>query len=205
MRIFEPFRSFDVGEPSNESATPSPREILGHAKACLDTLVHLHYLRHGFEHWDNMFSILLASVGFTFLNELLHGAFTSRDDKAALSTVVLCAKGLQEQARCCYLAEAFFLLLRDNMTPETRCIVKEVADIEHEEERKQVLARHIHSSWPVNIVSINDDPEQKSLDAMIRSYVCSSTNDTSKSSDSSSCSRSGITQESTMTLDLHEG
>lgn len=135
----------------------------------MDSIIRLYYVRHGFEHWDTMMVIYLLFLGFTALKTL---AVTDREDHdAVLSTVVLCAKGFRDQSRCYYIAEAIFMVLRDSMDPSSAHLLKDFAHIEHEEERKQLVATQVQSVFPINIISIADDPEKQRLSKLVEAYT----------------------------------
>jgi hypothetical protein len=84
-----------------------------------------------------------------------------------LSTVFLCLKGLREQGNSIYLAEAVFTMMRGNIHTSDMEPLQLLFDIEKEEERKVLVAGQIRSNWPINIISLTDDPEQKRFDRLI--------------------------------------
>lgn len=188
--LFEPLTFTDqelpTVSPSNAQVTdPSPKEIVSWSKACMESVVRLYYLRHGFESWD---ALLVTSLHFVAFNALRDAA-TAADAasrSAHLSTVILCAKGLREQSLCCYIAEAIFIVLRDSMQPEGLYLLKEYAHIDDEQERKQLLALRVKSVYPVNVVSIADDPETKRLDILIRAWAGLRMDDSASESELSS-------------------
>ncbi|KAM0335520.1 hypothetical protein ACHAQA_000568 [Verticillium albo-atrum] len=174
LGLFEPLagaaHSGD-GDPGVEDATtnePSAKEIVAWCKACMESLLRLYYSRHSFESCDPTMTAYLQYLAFNALQDL------SRADpgtsKATLSTVVLCAKGLRDQSRCYYIAEAIFMVLRDSLEPDAARLLRDFAYIEDEEERKEIVARQVKSVYPVNIISVADDPEMKRLDSLVKAY-----------------------------------
>lgn len=135
----------------------------------MESVVRLYYTRHSFEHLDTIMVTSLLFVGFNALKML--GMANPQDHDAVLSTAVLCAKGLRDQSRFYYIAEAIFMVLRDSMDPSAAHLLKDFAHIEDEEERKQLVARQLQSAYSVNIVSIADDPEKQRLSRLVEAYT----------------------------------
>jgi hypothetical protein len=144
----------------------TPREIVTNSTACLETILRLYYLRHGFGTYDLVLCQFLMLVGFNSLKDLSWADQATRDIK--LSTVILCAKGFLDQSRHFYLAEVVFYMLRDAMDPGSARALKDFAEIEGEEERKERMARHVQSDWPINIVNVTEDPEDHRLGNLVR-------------------------------------
>ncbi|RSL52669.1 hypothetical protein CEP54_010772 [Fusarium duplospermum] len=165
INLFEPL----VGSEATVGNMPSPGEIVTSSRTCMESIIRLYYVRHGFEYWDTMMVIYLLFLGFTALKTLAITRPEHHD--AVLSTVVLCAKGLRDQSRCYYIAEAIFMVLRDSMDPSSAHLLKDFAHIEDEEERKQLVARQVQSVFPINIISIADDPEKQRLSRLVEAYT----------------------------------
>ncbi|KAH7264601.1 hypothetical protein B0J15DRAFT_511621 [Fusarium solani] len=166
MNLFEPLVSSDYGR---NIPSPSPEEIVISSRACMESVVRLYYTRHSFEHLDTIMVTYLLFVGFNALKML--GTANPQDHDAVLSTAVLCAKGLRDQSRFYCIAEAIFMVLRDSIDPSAAHLLKDFAHIEDEEERKQLVARQLQSAYPVNIVSIADDPEKQRLSRLVEAYT----------------------------------
>lgn len=135
----------------------------------MESIVRLYYTRHSFDHFDTITVTYLHFVGFNALKMLATADPQNRDD--VLSTVVLCAKGLRDQSRCYYIAEAIFMVLRDSMDPSAAHLLKDFAHIEDEDDRKQLVARQVQSVYPVNIISIAEDPEKQRLSRLVEAYT----------------------------------
>ncbi|KAI8714859.1 Zn(2)-C6 fungal-type domain-containing protein [Fusarium sp. LHS14.1] len=166
MNLFEPLVGSDYG---GNIPSPSPEEIVIWSRACMESVVRLYYTRHSFEHLNTIMVTYLLFVGFNALKML--GTANPQDHDAVLSTAVLCAKGLRDQSRFYYIAEAIFMVLRDSMDPSAAHLLKDFAHIEDEEDRKQLVARQVRSAYPVNIVSIADDPEKQRLSRLVEAYT----------------------------------
>ncbi|KAI9150215.1 Nitrogen assimilation transcription factor nirA [Paramyrothecium foliicola] len=171
MCLFEPL----LEAPSSLRKIPSEplrlnaEGIVNHCKTCLELLVRLYYLRHGFEQWDSLLVQWLTVQGFNSIKDL-YKPDLYRDPgqrNAVLSTVLLCLKGLREQGLNIYIAEAVFTVMRANMSPADARPLLQIFDSELEEERKALVAGQIRSSWPININSVTDDPEKQRFDRLI--------------------------------------
>ncbi|KAH8653825.1 putative C6 transcription factor [Xylariales sp. PMI_506] len=143
--------------------------ILSSSKISMESVLRLYYARHGFEHCDTMLLMPLHFVGFTALKDLA-SATDELTKPTLLSTVVLCAKGLRSQASNFYIAEAVFILLRDAMARDDVRHLRELPSIQDEDGRKSLVRDHVHSQYPINIISISADPETQRLDSLVRAF-----------------------------------
>jgi hypothetical protein len=166
LSILEPIVADESRTSHNDLIMDStPQELAANSIASLETILRLYYLRHGFDSFDIMLGQFLMIVGFASIKDLSRVSALERNSK--LSTVILCAKGLREQGRNYYLCEAVFRMVRDAMDPSDVSILRESTKIEEEEERKELMARHINSDWPITTVSVAQDPEDHRLDNLI--------------------------------------
>ncbi|KAM0274397.1 hypothetical protein ACHAQH_007899 [Verticillium albo-atrum] len=184
---------------SGDSPTAAYREICDHSRRCLDVLLRLYYLRHGFESWNDSLPTWLL-----FLAQLCIRDLAQMDDpladEATVSTLMLCAKGLQDQGRSLYIARVFFQILRREMP----AAVAEVLDKYVTEEgdggasRTGTGARHLRANWPVKTISISEEPdhllerlslEDRKTEPVVESDV---TGGTSSDGDSRSDSQSEV-------------
>lgn len=185
INLFEPLAVVDPA--TTESSLPdstalgslTPREIVSSSKFCMESLIRLYYLRHGFEHWDAVMVSYLLFVAFNAVKDLATAPPARYN--AILSTVVLCAKGMRDQSQNYYIAEAILTLLRDSMDPEKVDVIREFAKIDNEDERKNLVAQQVQSVYPINIVSISDDPEKQRLDTLVKAYTGFSLDDNTAS------------------------
>jgi hypothetical protein len=151
---------------------PMPQEILELSKVRLETLIRLYYARHGFEYWDTLLLHFLTLQGFNSLEDLarLNDQADRATRKAILSTIILCAKGLHEQGRNYYLAEATFRMMREHMGPRDSTTLLRFTPSRGEEQGMALVAKNIMSDWPINIVSVADNPEDRRMDTLMRAY-----------------------------------
>ncbi|EEY16834.1 predicted protein [Verticillium alfalfae VaMs.102] len=95
-----------LADQSSGSPVAAYREICAHSRQCLDVLVRLYYLRHGFESWNDSLPTWLLYLAQLCIRDLAR-ADDPLADEATVSTLMLCAKGLQDQGRSLYIARVF--------------------------------------------------------------------------------------------------
>ncbi|KAI5465269.1 hypothetical protein BGZ63DRAFT_436822 [Mariannaea sp. PMI_226] len=118
LTIFEPLLD------QKTDREPSPHQIVADAKKHLQTLVRLYYLRHGFEAMDLFIVIPLMLAGSDCIDAI--GAKTPAKKLETLrSTLLLVAKGLYNQRRNHYLAEALYRVIRGRMRPLEVALLRE--------------------------------------------------------------------------------
>ncbi|ETS79216.1 hypothetical protein PFICI_09069 [Pestalotiopsis fici W106-1] len=156
IRLFEPFEH--VSQIFAIEELPRPGNIVIQSKMALETLVRLHYSRHGFEAYDPAmpyFVSLLAWNSLRDYKQMILAQNTSHVD-AALSTIMLCAKLLWEQGANHFLSEVVFFFFRSSLPSlhEVR-LLREVVDVIDEETgpRLALMVQEVRSQWPVGIFS----------------------------------------------------
>jgi hypothetical protein len=172
MSLFEPFLEARASAPRcpNEPLRINAVGIVQHGRTSLELLLRMYYLRHGFSYWDTALLHFLTVQGYNSLKELYqnHRPYadpTQRD--MVLSTVALCLHGLREQSKNVFLAEVLFILMRGVLQPADAQSLQHLFDVEREEERKVLVVGQVRSEWPVDVVSLSEDPEPKRLDRLV--------------------------------------
>ncbi|KAK9420218.1 hypothetical protein SUNI508_06747 [Seiridium unicorne] len=107
ISIFDPHK--DVVDTSPSVA--SPKDIIGRAKACFETLLRMYYIRHGFEAYDYALFQYLAQLAFSALRDSA-AVSTNVERKELQSTQLLCAKGLWDQGKNVLICQAIFSQFR---------------------------------------------------------------------------------------------
>ncbi|KAM3472652.1 hypothetical protein MY8738_008766 [Beauveria namnaoensis] len=88
------------------------------------------------------------------------------------ATVMLIAKGLHDQRRNHYLAEALWRVLRGRMQRGERVLLRRALSLNvGEQEEPQQLAQTVRSHWPVSVVKRKEDLESKMLGYLVESYA----------------------------------
>ncbi|KAK6084403.1 C6 transcription factor [Seiridium cupressi] len=155
--------------------------ITSSAKTSLESLLYLYYARHSFEKCDTAMMAYFDLMGFGALKDMGHSNQQARMSK--LSMVVLCAKGLRDQARNFFVAEVIFAILRDSLSYEDARQLKQFACIENEEKRKPLLAEHVFSHYPLTSTDLYDVADQRRLDELVKSYEVLDIDDDDKDKD----------------------
>ncbi|QIX02099.1 hypothetical protein AMS68_007616 [Peltaster fructicola] len=159
-----------------------PSYIVAHARACINTLLRLYFLRHGFAAMDTTVMQFFNLAGFDALQELelLDGLASPEHAEVHLSTVVLCAKGLCDQGRNFYLAEVVYRIFRSSMQPEHVQLLHESIDVEAESMREGLSAEHIRAEYPIKVISFADDPSQWRISELIATRMAMSVESTDR-------------------------
>lgn len=145
----------------------SVQETLSNATIRLETLLRFYYLRHGYESYDIFMINLLSFLGFIHIKALK--ATDATEVESRRSAVVLTAQGLRDQSRNCYLAGLVFRVLKGNMGVEGESLLREVEDLQEEdEEDKLLVAEQVQSSWPIDIEWIDIEPEKQRLGNLVK-------------------------------------
>ncbi|RNJ53621.1 hypothetical protein D7B24_001633 [Verticillium nonalfalfae] len=149
-----------LADQSSGSPVAAYREICAHSRQCLDVLVRLYYLRHGFESWNDSLPTWLLYLAQLCIRDLAR-ADDPLADEATVSTLMLCAKGLQDQGRSLYIARVFFHILRRAMPPAVAEVLdRNVTAMVDERSNTGTGAHHLRASWPVQTISISDEPDR---------------------------------------------
>ncbi|KAF7542118.1 hypothetical protein G7054_g37 [Neopestalotiopsis clavispora] len=144
------------------------RTIAVAAWSCLESLVYIYYARHGFEACDPLVMSCLQLVGFAAVKDL--ATFTGHMRTSRLATVILCAKGLREQAYHYYLAEVVFALLRDSLSPPDAQHLRQFAHIDNEDKRKRYMAEHVSSHYVLTTTDGHDETQNGRLEELLKAY-----------------------------------
>ncbi|CAG7565306.1 unnamed protein product [Fusarium equiseti] len=144
----------------------SVQRALNDAKARLETILRLYYLRHGYESYDIFLLSLLSFLGFMQLKDMK--STDPGEVESRRSTVALVAKGLHDQSRNCYLAEIVFRIMKRNMGADSHILLRGVDLGDEDEEAAMRMSEQIHSSWPVDIHSIDGNADKQRIENLIR-------------------------------------
>ena len=171
--LFEPLTRLDLtkARASLGNLLTYDDQIVAQANHCLEMLLRLYYARHGFEHCDTSLVHALHLVGFRALRCYHNERHDIETSRAALSTLILCAKGLHDQGQSYFLAEAVYRKLRARMNaqrPETVARPDDSANIEDEDERDELVVKHISSVWPVAAASPAGDTSKRMFEDVFR-------------------------------------
>ena len=165
LTIYEPLRNAD---PTDEA---TPQQMVANARKHLRTLVRLYYLRHGFDSMDLFIVIPLMLVGYECIDAINDGLSETRLEDLR-STLMLVAKGLCNQRRNHYLAEALFRVIRGRMRPQEVALLRDTVGLEEEEsDGKREMVQAVRSHWPVGVVKKVGDLYSHILTNLVESYA----------------------------------
>ncbi|KAF4944570.1 hypothetical protein FSARC_14641 [Fusarium sarcochroum] len=135
----------------------------------LETLLRIYYLRHGFGRLDMLLLDYLVFLAFTNLRHLE----TSSDPaqvESLRSTVLLSAKGLQEQGHIYFLAMTMFQLLYRDMKPEEVGLFGRFVTMGQGDPQQEIPTDFIHSQWPIKVTGLDEQSENKLLDQLVKEH-----------------------------------
>lgn len=145
--------------------------VLALAKIKLETLVRLYYVHHGFDSHDVFMMQFLMFLGFMHIRSIATSPAGELND-AYRSTIYLVAKGLRTQGQNYYLAEVIYRMMRDAMSSSDQKFLGTILDVSVDDDvRKSLISRHTRSALPIDIFSINEDPEKQRLSNLIKVTV----------------------------------
>ncbi|EXK33472.1 hypothetical protein FOXG_02692 [Fusarium oxysporum f. sp. lycopersici 4287] len=179
-------------DPAHTQAE-SPQLASDHSKICLETLVRLYYLRHGFSGSDALLTNFLVLIAFQSITKLKAGIpppsssssssdlsipgitaspFTAQDLSDARSALILAEKGLTEQGQCYFFSQAFFHVVLNSISPEDAQLVQHYTKVPSEgPDERRMRAEHVHSDFPIEIVTVTNGATSQSLDKLTKRYA----------------------------------
>ncbi|EJP66453.1 C6 transcription factor, putative [Beauveria bassiana ARSEF 2860] len=167
--ILDPLSS--SADESSQDQTLSAATVLALAKIKLETLVRLYYVHHGFDSHDVFMMQFLMFLGFMHIRSIATSPAGELND-AYRSTIYLVAKGLRTQGQNYYLAEVIYRMMRDAMSSSDQKFLGTILDVSVDDDvRKSLISRHTRSALPIDIFSINEDPEKQRLSNLINVTV----------------------------------
>jgi len=157
------------------------QDTLEKSRACFEAITRLYYLRHGYEQTDSFMSHALYVLSFMAVSKV-HSVSESIKDTAAdsardnldvaRSTLILAAKGLNDQARNYYMPFTVFHLVLKNMAPQDLDILYTLANVRRESVgMSQERAKHVQALYPIEVVSMVNHPDRKRMGDLIKEYA----------------------------------
>ncbi|PVH95428.1 putative C6 transcription factor [Periconia macrospinosa] len=168
LTIFEPLLEAKTDQ------TPSLHQIVAQARAHLQTLVRLYYLRHGYDAMDLFIVIPLMLHASDCIDAIVaaNEQTPTSELESLRSTLILATKGLQAQCQNHRLAKALFYVIRGRMRPSELALFKGILDMDkHLDDDKFSVAQEVRSNWPVSIVKHKEDVGSYVLTNLVESFV----------------------------------
>lgn len=143
---------------------------MGESKRQTQTLIRLYYLRHGYDAMDLFLVVPLMMAASDCLEAIDRGT-TGRDLEVLRSTLILVAKGLYNQRRNHYLAEALFRVIRGRMRPSEVALLKDTMSLDEREwDERRDMVQAVRSQWPVSVVKKKEDLDSHILTNLVENY-----------------------------------
>ena len=157
-----------LASPEAAMADPKrlrPLELLAESKRSFETILRLYYLRHGFEHSDTYMAHgwnVLANMALARIKSATKPSNQELDD--ARSTLLLAAKGLNEQGKNYYVYYVLFRVLVQELDPaDVNAMKTFLSPRRDDSEADQLRTKHVHAQYPVNIQGLWDNPDRQRL------------------------------------------
>ncbi|KAK9800140.1 hypothetical protein SCARD494_01933 [Seiridium cardinale] len=154
LHIFDPHK--DVADTS--PSVPSPKDIVGRAKACFETLLRMYYIRHGFEAYDYALFQYLAQLAFSALRDSA-AVSTDVEQKELQSTQLLCAKGLWDQGKNTLICQAIFSQFRYMLKDSE--VQREISRFAEDNLQLDVMLKELRTEWPVGVFTLPSPKEEE--------------------------------------------
>ena len=144
--------------------------IVSQSKGCHETLIRMYYLRHSFESYDPTLTYCLTLLAFSTLNDMHRVERTSSEHELMRSMLILCAKGLWDQGRCCYISVPIAHLLLEAADPEDARLIRKFTEIGVSDTSSYVehMEREIRSKWPIGVFTFPREGEYHTLDRFLQ-------------------------------------
>ena len=150
---------------------PSVHQIVADAHKHLETLIRLYYLRHGFEAMDLFIVIPLMLAGSDCVDHINENT-PQEQLEVVRSTLTLVAKGLYDQRRNHYLAEALYRVILGRMRPSEVALLKDTTNLDDiEPDDRSNMIQAVRSHWPVSVVKNREDLDSHLLTNLVRKYA----------------------------------
>lgn len=172
--LFEPLLALETNEADTSLSQSvllgeSPQQIVSHSKKCLHTLIRLYYRCHGGDTLDSFLVHIAMFIGFGALNDISESNLDAETIENLHSTIILCANILCNQSSNFYMAEVVFRLIMHNMPPQDVRALRDFAKLDdNDEKREKMVANHVQSEWPINIVRIPAKSDDRKLENLIQ-------------------------------------
>ena len=169
-----------IYEPLLEKADGVASRVVVEARKRLETLLRLYYIRHGFEamHLYIVIPLMLAgSNAIESIDDIRNGrslsdAATPSNLETLRATLILVLKGLSDQRRNHYLAEALFRVTRGRTHPaDLSLLAGSLTSAEELVDDPGEMAQAVRSHWPVSIVKRKEDMDSHDLGNLVNEYA----------------------------------
>lgn len=146
--------------------------MLVHSRACFEAIIRLYYLRHGYEYSDTYMTHDLTVLAFMALARAGTTLSTETDVEETRSTLILAAKGLNEQGRNYYMPFTLFHILLEQMSARDLDVLYTLTNIRKESVGvSKERAKHVQAQYPVNVVNMISHPEKERISDLIKHYA----------------------------------
>lgn len=162
----------DDTHPSPEQAAAvnmlgqPPQQMVRESRINLEILLRAYYLRHGFEWLDSYLISVLLDCYVSAVTEMQQHV-GKQDVQEYRSTILLMAKGIYEQGQSAFLAQLVFHIAKNKLCAQDMSTLQRFVILEPIGEIQAASHHHVQMDWPVEVISMLDDPKSKSMQRLI--------------------------------------
>ncbi|KAM0558247.1 hypothetical protein ACHAPJ_004935 [Fusarium lateritium] len=163
-----PPRPAELSQYDVSSSHPGQDDSLD-AYIRLETLLRVYYLRHGFGWLDMLLLDYLVFLAFTNLHHLEDSTDPAQLESRQ-STLLLAAKGVQEQGHIYFLAMTMFQLIYRDMKPKEVDLFGRFVTMGPVDPQQEIPTEFIHSQRPIKVTGLDEQSENKLLDQLVKEH-----------------------------------
>ncbi|KXX83211.1 Nitrogen assimilation transcription factor nirA [Madurella mycetomatis] len=151
IKLLEPWENPAPETPGRDSTVNGRtfQEMGTIARARLETVVRLYYLRHSFEFPDTILNIYLMLLGSISIRTIQAPGGSPAAAGRDAATYLLCLKGLHDQGRSNYLGALMFDMISGLVDPGNASLMSDISRIKGEFRGVEIKPEHVHMEWPV--------------------------------------------------------
>lgn len=177
MLLFEPFLDPHESQtliPTPLGTTTTVTEVKKQSEANFEIIIRLYYLRHGFATYSPVMLQFLSVLGFSFMKKIQTAPPSSTSvGEDSKSSLLLAALGLNHQGRSAYLSHSIFRLMYEGLPLDAMNLVNTYLDLEKADLSSQMFVEYVRAAYPVNMASIDDDAEERSVENLLQNLKVS--------------------------------
>lgn len=162
------------GRPALSKTSRAVEAQLLQSEVCFKTILQLYFVQNGFKKGNMLILHCLTVLAFMALRQTESSISSTSDgtsEKSTRSTLILAAKGLNDQGKNYFISTTIFCVLRSQMADRDRGILASYCAISSEDPALQeARMRHVKAQYPLNIANLSGDPEARWLENMVRKY-----------------------------------
>lgn len=171
MHLLEPFASSDLSNTliaTHPEVTQTVATLMQTARASLETIARLYYLRHGFTTYAPVMLQFLSALGFRYVADCRGSEMPPTRKVDVASSLLLALQGLSAQGSCAHLSNTVFRLMYDKLPIEMADLANSALGLSSPETPTSLTSSYVRASYPVNLVNLGGDVEEQRLNNLLQ-------------------------------------